>query len=202
MNEQLQLIEAAQRGSVGAFEQLIIGVERQMLALAAGLANFPDEADDIFQEAVLNAYRALPKFRGDSQFSTWLYRIFVNTAMRYQSKLSHRWSRHASPDYESETASEYYSVSSKNSPHQEEESRQIGSAIHKAMQQLSDQERVAFVLCHQQEISISEAAAIMECSDGSVKSYVFRAREKMRKQLHMHYTNTTINKQSTDHDTQ
>lgn len=187
MNEQLQLIEAAQRGSVGAFERLIIGVERQMLALAAGLANFPDEADDIFQEAVLNAYKALPKFRGDSQFSTWLYRIFVNTAMRYQSKMSHRWSRHASPDYEKEH--EQYSVSNKHSPHSKEDARQIGNAIHKAMQQLSDQERVAFVLCHQQEMSISEAAAIMECSAGSVKSYVFRAREKMRKQLHM-YQNT------------
>lgn len=177
---QQQLIEAAQRGSVAAFEQLIISVERQILAVAAGLAVYPDEADDIYQESVINAYRALPKFRADSQFSTWLYRIVINTALSYRRTLSHRFSRYINPENEAETPAEHYLYLS---PQRNAENHQLNRAIGQAVNTLSDQERVVFVLCHQQQNTIAEAAAIMACSEGAVKSYLFRARDKLRKQL-------------------
>jgi len=163
---------------MGAFEQLIISAERQMLALVAGLASYPDEADDIYQDAVMNAYKALPTFRSESQFSTWLYRIFVNTALSYKRKLSHKLSRQLQSEEDTGSQREYYA-----SPDREAENTQLSLAIDQAINNLSEKERVAFVLCHQQELSITEAAIIMECTGGSVKSYVFRAREKLRKML-------------------
>lgn len=173
LEAQKQLIEAAQSGSMNAFEKLIMSVERQMLALAAGLASFPDEADDIYQDAVINAYNALPKFRVESQFSTWLYRIFVNTALSHKRRLSHQLSRHIQP--EKDDRHEYYLC-----PERETQNLQLSRAISRALDSLSEQERIAFVLCHQQELSISDAANVMTCSEGSVKSYLFRARDKLR----------------------
>lgn len=189
-NENLQtlekeLIEAAQAGSLGAFEQLIVGLERKMLGLAAGMASSPDEAEDIYQDAMICAYRALPKFRMDSQFSTWLYRILVNTAISYQRKLKTKLaqmmtSEHALGDGHS---FEQYGTSEEENPERELVNEQLSRAINEALASLSDKERIAFVLCHQQEFKISEAAEVMQCSEGTVKSYLFRSREKLREQL-------------------
>ncbi|MFT5083638.1 MAG: RNA polymerase sigma-70 factor (ECF subfamily) [Lentisphaeria bacterium] len=180
--QQTQLIEAAQRGSVSAFERLLQGVEKQMLGVAAGLAPYPDEADDILQEAMFNAYKALPKFRLDRQFSAWLYRIFVNTTLGHRRKLSTKLSRLMSPDNENAyTGGESYL-----GPEHEASNKQLNREINRALTTLSNNERVAFVLCHQQELSIVEAGRIMECRHGAVKSYLFRAREKRRKQLQHH----------------
>lgn len=176
MKQQNELIDAAQRGSVRAFEQLIVNVEQEMLSLAAGLASYPDEADDIYQDAILNAYKALPKFRADSQFGTWLYRIVVNTALDYKRKLSHQLSRRLYSEDEQDI--EYYDDPTKNM-----ENNQLSHSIHRALKLLSEKERVAFVLCHQQELTITHAAQIMKCTEGSVKSYLFRARDKLRKLL-------------------
>jgi RNA polymerase sigma-70 factor (ECF subfamily) len=178
LDAQHDLIKAAQQGSTRAFEQLIDGLERQMMALAAGLAAFPDEADDIYQEALLNAFRALPKFRLESQFSTWLYSIFVNTAFSYKRRLSQKFSRRAPSDEQHSEPVEHYA-----SPQREVENSRLSLAITKALAQLSEKERIAFVLCHQQELAIFEAAEIMACSEGSVKSYLFRGREKLRRAL-------------------
>ena len=81
-----QLVKSAQKGDLQAFERLIAGKSERMLSLAAGLAQYPDDAEDIYQEAMINAFVSLPKFRLQSQFSTWLYRIFVNTALSSRRK--------------------------------------------------------------------------------------------------------------------
>jgi len=172
---------------VQAFETLIQGVERQMLMVAAGLASYPDEADDIYQEAVLNAFNALPKFRAQSQFSTWLYRIFVNTALSYKRKLSHRLSRQLAPDEQIQGDYErYQSAAIGDTPEHHMANQQLSVAITQALGALSEKERVAFVLCHQQELTVVEASYIMACTEGSVKSYLFRARDKLRKLLKGH----------------
>jgi len=155
-----------------------------MLALAAGLASYPDEAHDISQDAVLNAYKALPQFRADAQFSTWLYRIFVNTALNYKRKLSHKLSRQLPPSNDQVEHEHYHS-----NPQQQVENTQLNLAIERALGVLSEKERIAFVLCHQQELAINEAAQIMACTEGSVKSYLFRARDKLRRTL-QEYKNT------------
>ena len=181
------LIEAAQKGSVGAFEQLISQVDKNMLSLAAGLVSCPYEAEDIYQEAMLKAFKALPGFRMESQFGTWLYRILVNTAISYRRKLKHKWVRLISSDQSEFEQNSYSDVYAKNvssdNPENELINQQLNHAINRAIGCLSDRERIAFVLCHQQEFKIGDAAQVMAVSQGAVKSYLFRAREKMRLQL-------------------
>ncbi|TQV88439.1 RNA polymerase sigma factor [Aliikangiella coralliicola] len=181
------LIEAAQQGNVSAFEQLINGTERKMLSIAAGFAASPDDAEDIYQDAMINAFRALPKFRKDSQFSTWLYRILVNTAISSRRKLKSKINRlitfYDPQNDENTSISGYEQYGSESNPEAQLSNDQLSKAINKALASLSDKEKIAFVLCHQQEIKIVDAAQIMGCGEGSVKSYLFRARDKMRSQL-------------------
>lgn len=182
------LIAAAKEGSVGAFEQLISQVEKKMLSVAAGLATSPEEAEDVYQEAMINAFNALPKFRLESQFSTWLYRIVVNTAISYRRKVKNKLSTLMShdksvyDDSQESVSSEKYGIH--HNPEAQLVNEQLSFAIDQAMKKLSDKERVAFVLCHQQEFKICDAAEVMNSSEGTVKSYLFRAREKMRSELH------------------
>ena len=186
-NPEKCLIEAAQQGSVGAFEQLISQVEKNMLSLAAGLVSCPFEAEDIYQDTMLKVFKALPRFRMESQFSTWLYRILVNTAIsnrrKLKNKLVHLISRDQ-PDFkQNNNSTTYLQNACEENPERELLNQQLSKAIDKAIERLSDKERIAFVLCHQQEFKIGDAAQVMAVSQGAVKSYLFRAREKMRLQL-------------------
>lgn len=180
-HSETDLILAAQGGSVVAFEQLIVRSQSKMLSLAAGLAATPDEAEDIYQDAMLSAFKALAGFNRQSQFSTWLYRILINTALSRRRKIKHVFiSLFSSSDDEFSQVAQYNLTEG---PEAELHNQELNRAIHRALGSLSDKERVAFVLCHQQEFKISEAAKVMICSDGAVKSYLFRGREKMRVQL-------------------
>lgn len=181
------LIEAAQQGCVAAFEKLILPFESKMVSLAAGLLTPPDEAEDIYQEAMLNAYQALPKFRMQSQFSTWLYRIVVNTALASQRGLKQRFMRFLNGQAELNSKADddgfLSTPASEETPEKDIHNAQLSQAIKIALASLSDKERAAFVLCHQQEFKVTDAAEVMLCSEGAIKSYLFRAREKMRTQL-------------------
>jgi RNA polymerase sigma-70 factor (ECF subfamily) len=181
LDTQRAMIALAQQGDTAAFERLIRPLSDRMLSVAAGLATHKHETDDIYQDAMLTAFRSIPSFKGQSQFSTWLYRVVVNTAISLQRKPSALLARlisKASGDVEVEDL-EHYELD----PEQQLANEQLSFAINKALNKLSKQERIAFVLCHQQELTINEAADVMQCSVGSVKSYLFRSREKMREQL-------------------
>jgi len=185
-----ELIIKAQNGCISSFETLIKQIDKKMLSLAAGLASSHDEAEDIYQEAMLTAYKALPKFRMQSQFSTWLYRIVVNTAISSRRKLRNKinsliygHSQDKTSDKQGETWESYesYTAGEKiEEPDSAMVNEQLSKAIAKALSDLSERERVAFVLCHQQEIKMIDAAQIMQCSDGAIKNYLFRARQKMQ----------------------
>ncbi|HCL73736.1 MAG TPA: hypothetical protein DIC58_12940 [Gammaproteobacteria bacterium] len=84
-------MRSAQAGNIAAFEWLVSSFERQMLAVAAWFAHTPDDANDIYQDTVLAAYRALPNFKLESKFSTWLHKIIVNTALSNRRKLKRTW---------------------------------------------------------------------------------------------------------------
>ncbi|MBL6745187.1 MAG: sigma-70 family RNA polymerase sigma factor [Pseudomonadales bacterium] len=86
-----ELVWSAQASNIAAFERLVSSFERQMLAVAAGFAHTPDDANDIYQDAVLAAYRAWPNFKLESKFSTWLHKIIVNTALSNRRKLKRTW---------------------------------------------------------------------------------------------------------------
>jgi len=185
-----ELIIKAQNGCISSFETLIKKIDKKMLSLAAGLASSHDEAEDIYQEAMLTAYKALPKFRMQSQFSTWLYRIVVNTAISSRRKLRNKinsliygHSQGKKIDVHGENWESYESYSTGDEidePDSAMINEQLSKAIAKALSNLSERERIAFVLCHQQEIKMIDAAQIMQCSDGAIKNYLFRARQKMQ----------------------
>jgi len=175
-----QLVRSAQTGNIAAFERLVISLERQMLAVAAGFAHTPDDANDIFQDAMLAAYRALPNFKLESRFSTWMHKIVVNTALSNRRKLKRTWQKMSAVQAEYEHQEQYVEDQSPESTVLDGE---LNTQINRAMKRLTDSERIAFVLCHQQGFKLREAAEVMNCSENSVKVILFRARKKLKEQL-------------------
>jgi len=175
-----ELVRSAQSGNIAAFERLVRLLEQQMLAVAAGFAHTPDDANDIYQDAMLAAYRALPKFKLESKFSTWLHKIVVNTALSNRRKLKRTWQKMAAIQNEYEQVEKYVEHRSPESLMLDGE---LNTQINRAMRKLTDTERIAFVLCHQQGFKIREAAEIMSCSGNSVKVVLFRARNKLKQEL-------------------
>ena len=170
------LIRRAQGGDGWAFEQLVCPYDRPVLAMARDMVGDLADAQDVYQEALLAAYRGLRKFRMDSSFSTWLYRVTVNHALRFRHR---RQRRHDIEEAGGADAADQPSVATDADLLKQELQRQLDHAL----EDLSRQERSAFVLCHRQGLRIDAAADIMECSSGAVKSYLFRARDKVKKTL-------------------
>lgn len=175
-----ELVRSAQTGNVAAFERLMRLLEKQMLAVAAGFAHTPDDANDIYQDAMMAAYKALPNFKLESKFSTWLHKIVVNTALSNRRKLTRTWQKMAAVQAEYEQAEQY---TDKRSPESNVLDSELSSEIYRAMKRLSDTERIAFVLCHQQGFKLKEAAEVMSCTESSVKVVLFRARNKLKERL-------------------
>ncbi len=140
-----ELVLAAQTGNSAAFERLLRQLERQMLSVAAGFAHTPDDANDIYQDAMLAAWRALPKFKLESKFSTWLYKIVVNTALSSRRKLKRTWLKLAAAQTEYLHEEQYYESES---PQTTLLGKELSGHINRAMKKLTDSERIAFVLCH------------------------------------------------------
>jgi RNA polymerase sigma-70 factor (ECF subfamily) len=180
-----ELIKAAQVGNIAAFERLVRPLERQMLSVAAGISRDAEEANDIFQDAMISAFKAMGSFKKESKFSTWLHRIVVNTSLSYRRKMKRIWQQTTELD-EGIDYEEQHCTSSQ-TPEQTMLSSELNTQLNTAMATLTDRERIAFVLCHQQEFKIREAAVVMECNDNTVKAYLFRARGKLKKQLDPYY---------------
>lgn len=178
---QEELIRAAQNGNSAAFGRLLRGLEQQMLSVAAGLAQNAAEADDIYQDAMLAAYRALPRFKLESKFSTWLYRIVVNTALSRRRKVK-RMLKTIVATEKDDNSQEQYACSAL-SPEEQMLNHELNEKLNSAMAKLGERERIAFVLCHQQGFKLREAAEMMSCSTESIKVTLFRARAKLKEQL-------------------
>lgn len=176
-----ELIVAAQQGSIVAFERLLRPLEARMLRLAAGFANSRDDANDIYQDAMLSAFRAIARFKMESRFSTWLHRIVVNTALSYKRQVRRHQGR-VEELREDNLPDEQYCQRA-DLPEQGLLSYEFSQQLQKAMQGLTAKERMAFVLCHQEEFKIDEASLVMDCSANSIKVYLFRARNKLKQEL-------------------
>ncbi len=175
-DEERDLIRRAQYGEGWAFEQLVRRYDRPILALARDMVGNISDAQDVYQEALIAAFQGLPRFRMDSDFSTWLYRIAVHKALRFRRQRQRR-----------RTVYEASAVQPPQ-PGAAVADRQVldvemRQQLDLALEELSGQERLAFTLCHRQGLRIDRAAELMECSAGSVKSYLFRGRDKVRKAL-------------------
>lgn len=175
-----ELVRSAQAGNIAAFERLMRLFEQQMLSVAAGFAHTPDDANDIYQDAMMAAFKALPNFKLESKFSTWAHKIVVNTALSNRRQLTRIWRKMAAIQTEYEYEEKY---TDKRSPEASLLDEELSVQIQKAMAKLNDSERIAFVLCHQQGFKLKEAAEIMSCTESSVKVVLFRARNKLKERL-------------------
>jgi RNA polymerase sigma-70 factor (ECF subfamily) len=179
-----ELVSRAQRGDKRAFELLVVKYQRKLARLLSRLIRDPAEVEDVAQEAFIKAYRALPSFRGDSAFYTWLYRIGVNTAKNYLMALGRR--APTSTEVDSEEAEGYEEgeqLRDINTPESLLLSREIGSTVNAAIDGLPEELRTAIQLRELEGMSYEEIARIMDCPIGTVRSRIFRAREAISERL-------------------
>jgi RNA polymerase sigma-70 factor (ECF subfamily) len=179
-----QLVERAQRGEKRAFELLVIKYQRKLERLLSRIIRDPNEIEDVAQEAFVKAYRALPNFRGDSAFYTWLYRIGINTAKNYLVALGRRAPTTTEFDNEeAESFEEADGLRDNATPETELLGKEIGATVNKAMDALPEDLRTAISLREIEGLSYEEIANVMNCPIGTVRSRIFRAREAIAAEL-------------------
>ena len=178
-----QLVERVQRGDKNAFNLLVRKYQHKVVNLVARYVNNPGDVPDVAQEAFIKAYRALPTFRGESAFYTWLYRIAVNTAKNY---LTSQGRRPPSSDVEADEA-EYYgggeALQEVATPENLALTDEIKRTVFAAIEALPEDLRTAIALREMEGLSYEEIAEIMDCPVGTVRSRIFRAREAIDKKL-------------------
>ncbi len=172
-----RLVERVQRGDKRAFDLLMGKYQHRIQVLVARYLRDPDDVQDVTQEAFVKAYRALPKFRAESQFYTWLYRIAINTAKNF---LVARSRRPPASDVDSAEA-EYYAGGEVLQEIETPENRLAGDELQRvvfaAIEELPEDLRTAVTLREFDGMSYEDIAAVMDCPVGTVRSRIFRARE-------------------------
>lgn len=180
------LVDRVKSGDQQAFNLLVRKYERKVFRLISRLVRDPAEVEDVAQEAFIKAYRALPQFRGDSAFYTWLYRIAVNTAKNHlvaQGRRPIPLSDTLSEDEDGESFGREDVVSDNQTPDAELLSRQIAETVNRAIEALPQDLRTAVTLREIEGLSYEEIAEAMNCPIGTVRSRIFRAREAIAQQL-------------------
>jgi RNA polymerase sigma-70 factor (ECF subfamily) len=179
-----QLVERAQRGDKHAFELLVAKYQRKLARLLSRFIRDPGEVEDVVQEAFIKAYRALPSFRGDSAFYTWLYRIGINAAKNYLVAMGRRAPTSTEHDAEdAESFDDGEQLRDINTPENMLMSKQVANVVNAAMDQLPEELRTAITLREIEGMSYEDIAEIMNCPIGTVRSRIFRAREAIAEKL-------------------
>lgn len=178
------LVERVQRGDKKAFELLFSKYQRKIGRLVSRLVRDQAEIEDVTQEAFIKAYRALPQFRGESAFYTWLYRIAINTAKNYLVSQGRRAPTSTENDAdEAETFDDADQLRDINTPESLFMSRQVGDTVNRAMEALPEELRTAIQLREIEGMSYEDIAVAMQCPIGTVRSRIFRARDAIAAQL-------------------
>lgn len=182
-----EIVERIQRGDKQAYALLVDKYQRRVERLVARMVRDADEVDDITQEAFIKAYRALPQFRGDSAFYTWLYRIAVNTAKNYLSARNNRPRPMADSAMQNEEGAETFGedadLSDINTPESVLMSKQVAHTVNRVVEELQEELRMAITLREIDGLSYEEIAQAMQCPIGTVRSRIFRAREAIAERL-------------------
>jgi RNA polymerase sigma-70 factor (ECF subfamily) len=178
-----ELVIRVQRGDKKAFDLLVLKYQQKIANLISRYIRDPHEVMDVTQEAFIKAYRALPSFRGESAFYTWLYRIAINTAKNYLVAMGRR---PPTDDVEAETA-EQMDVGARlketGTPENHILSDEISATVQRAIDDLPEDLRTAIILRELEGMSYEEIANAMSCPVGTVRSRIFRAREAIDKSL-------------------
>jgi RNA polymerase sigma-70 factor (ECF subfamily) len=177
------LVEQVQAGNRRAFDLLVLRYQHRILKLVMRFMRDPAEAEDVAQEAFIRAYRALPSFRGDSAFFTWLYRIAINTAKNHLVSLQRR-----PIDYELDLQDpDNYQANARlrddETPEAMAMQEELRVTVERTIASLPEELRTAIMLREIEGLSYEEIAAAMDCPVGTVRSRIFRAREAVEKSI-------------------
>ncbi len=179
-----QLVERVQNGDKQAFGLLVTKYQRKLARLLSQFIRDSAEVEDVTQEAFIKAYRALPAFRGDSAFYTWLYRIGINTAKNFLVSQGRRAPTLQGVDTEdAENFDTSGALREINTPESELMSKQIAQTVNQTLERLPEELRTAITLREIEGLSYEDIANIMDCPIGTVRSRIFRAREAISEEL-------------------
>jgi RNA polymerase sigma-70 factor (ECF subfamily) len=184
------LVERVQNGDKRAFDLLVGKYQHKIVSLVSRYVPEHAEALDVSQEAFIKAYRAIGRFRGDSAFYTWLYRIAINTAKNYLVSQSRR---PPASDVDAQDAEQFQvdtRLKDRGSPEHELLTEEIERTIHEAIAELPEDLRVAITLREMDGMSYEDIATTMDCPIGTVRSRIFRAREAIDNRLRPLLSNT------------
>ncbi|MCY3542301.1 MAG: RNA polymerase sigma factor RpoE [Gammaproteobacteria bacterium] len=177
------LVKRVQAGDNRAFDLLFHRYKHRLRSAVSRILDNREDVDDVVQDAFVKAYRALPKFRGESQFFTWLYRIATNTAKNH---LVAKARKHTSTDvdiYEEAASNEYTHLQENENPENLLESRELELLIKETVQNLEPELRSAITLREHAGLSYEQIAQIMDCPVGTVRSRIFRARASVSEKI-------------------
>jgi RNA polymerase sigma-70 factor (ECF subfamily) len=177
------LVERVKQGDKSAFDVLVLKYQHKIVKLVMRYVRDSSEALDVSQEAFLKAYRALPGFRGDSAFYTWLYRIAINTAKNYLVAAKRRPLEYDLDPQDPEQYDTQARLKDIETPEGLALSNEIRRTVNRAIDHLPDDLRTAIILRELEGMSYDEIAQTMECPVGTVRSRIFRAREAIDKRL-------------------
>lgn len=175
MKDQEKIIARARRGDADAFEQLVVAYRDQVFRLALRMCGSEADADEVAQEAFLSAWKALPNFRGESQFSTWLYQLTTHAAI----DLMRREKRQIAAD----DITEVSAADPAPSPQQQAEQSEQREIVRDAILQLAPEQREVVVLRFMEELSYEEIGAVLKLPSGTVKSRLNRAKAQLKEIL-------------------
>ncbi|PJX26252.1 RNA polymerase sigma factor RpoE [Advenella sp. S44] len=179
-----ELVQRVQKGDKKAFDLLVLKYQRKIMGLLARMIGSHSEVEDIAQETFIKAYRAIPQFRGESAFYTWLYRIAINTARNWLSSSDRKLSY---PDTlenkDGETFSHSDNLIDIATPESSMVTQEIVQTVNEAIESLPEDLRMAIVLRELEGLSYEEIAQAMACPVGTVRSRIFRAREAIAAKL-------------------
>lgn len=178
-----KLVERVQKGDNGAFDLLVLKYQHKIVNLVMRYVRDPELAQDITQEAFIKAYRALPRFRGDSAFYTWMYRIAVNTAKNH---LAAQRRRPVDIELDLQDPEQYElhaRLKETDTPEGVTLSNELLATVERAIAALPEDLRTAIVLRELEGMSYEEIAQTMECPVGTVRSRIFRARDAIGKKI-------------------
>jgi len=179
----LEIVRRVQRGDKSAFDLLVIKYQHKLAQLVLPYVHDKDDVLDVVQDSFIKAYKALPRFRGDSAFYTWLYRIAINTSKNYLTAQSRRPPRSDVDANEAEFYDYGQAMHDNTTPEAELAQQQIKDSIDRVIASLPEELKTAISLREFEGMSYDEIAGIMDCPVGTVRSRIFRAREVIDKEV-------------------